>query len=185
MTLRGALSLAPLWLGACLPQPAVPHGEQSLGTFTFIGQALEDSCLSTRYAGSLTFSATLSYTKDDFYFGGPGGLLHGTIAGQTFSVTFGGTEQIDRLCQITREETLSATITGTTLSGNYLARVIPVAGTNCIAAVVGPARQFATLPCAVRYGITGTRTDSPDGGGDGGADGGAADGGTSRGDGGS
>jgi hypothetical protein len=162
-----------LWAAAaCHPNPGGPAGEQNLGDYAFVAVALEDTCLSTRFGGSMTFEANLSRTQEVLFFGGPGGTVRGVMSGQTFTVTFGGSEEIDRFCTVVREETLSGTLQGTTLTGSFLIRVIPVQGANCLAAVAGVNRQFATLPCFVRYQVSGQRTDSPDA-----ADGGSADGG--------
>jgi hypothetical protein len=178
-SLRAPLALALAATAACFPNQGGPKGEQNLGDFSFVAVALEDSCLSSRFGGSMTFQANLSRTKEILFFGGPGGTVRGAITGATFTVTFGGSEEIDRYCTVVREETLSGTLEGSTLTGTFLIRVIPVQGANCLAAVAGANRQFATLPCFVRYQVNAQRTDTPDAGPpDAGLpDGGAADGG--------
>jgi hypothetical protein len=169
-------ALAAIAVGACFPTDGT-RGEEHLGAFSFVATALEDTCLASRFGASLTFPATLSRTREILYFNGPGGTIRGTIAGKVFTVTFGGIEAIDRTCQVSRDETLSGQVETTSVSGSYLIRVIPVQGASCTIAVAS--RQFATLPCVVRYNVVGERTDAPDGGeADGGADGGASDGGT-------
>jgi hypothetical protein len=180
---RAALSLALASLTACVPGSTSTQGKDKVGDFTFLANATADTCLSSQLPSSLTFSASLSRTNNVLYFNGPGGTVQGSIVGQNFTVTFSGTSMVDALCSVTRDENLTATLSGSTLSGTYLIRMIPVQGANCIAAVAGANRQFATLPCSVQYNLVGERTDTPDGGTDGGAgDGGAAaDGGASDG----
>jgi hypothetical protein len=157
-----ALSLALAALTGCIPLGEQKKGEQDLGDFRFLATAVEDSCLSVRYGNSLTFPANLSRTQETFFFSGPGGVIAGTIVGKTFTVTFGGTETIDAACAVTRDETLSGTLETSSATGTYLIRILPVQGANCLAAVAS--RQFATLPCAVRYQVSAERTDTPDGG---------------------
>jgi hypothetical protein len=165
---RWALVLAIVAL-ACVPQNA-GLGEEKIGDFTFVATTVEDVCLSARYPASLTFAASLTRTKDVLFFTGPGGTVRGTLLGRTFTVTYGGPETVDRACTLAREETITGTLdeAGRSMTGSYIARVLPQQGSNCTGLVLGAGRQFATLPCAVRYQLIGQRTDNPDGGMDGG-----------------
>ena len=145
---------------------SVTKGTDFLGDYSFVGTATDDTCLSARYGGAIVFDASLSRTKGEFYFSGPGGSLKGVISGKNFTVTYNGSDTIDTLCTVTREETIAGVLDDTTrsLAGTYIARVLPQQGSNCIGAVYGNQRQFAQLPCAVRYQLTAERTDTPDGG---------------------
>lgn len=176
-----ALLAAVLASAACLPTNQKTAGEEHLGDFAFVANAVEDSCLSARFGSAITFPATLSRTQSIFFFSGNGGTVTGTIAGKTFSVSFVGAETLDRTCTVQREETFTGTLEADSVTGAYVTRVLPLPDANCAAAVFGPARQFAQLPCAVRYAVVGQRLDTPDGGaGDAGTPdgGGAEDGGT-------
>jgi len=190
-SLRAAALFAalPLALTACdflNPKASTKQGEEPLGKYAFLANAIEDSCLSALFTGAMSFEGTLSRTKNVFYFNGNGGSIEGTIAGKTFSVISGGTEQLDAYCSLMREETISGTFSadGLGIAGTYLIREIPVQGSNCINAVYGASRIFAQLPCVVRYTLTASQLEAPDAGVDGGtaaSDGGATiapDGGT-------
>lgn len=178
---RGALALLVVASAGCdwLNGAKAKTGDEVLGDFSFIASSTSDTCLSSLYGASLSFSASLSRTKEVLYFVGPGGNIQGSISGKSFTVTTGGVEMLSATCNIGRTETMNASLDdrGAAIAGTYVVRIIPQSGGNCIGAVA--AGLFAALPCEVRYTLSGTRTDTPDGGAvDGGTtDGGAVDGG--------
>src|SRR5689334_23301695 len=79
------------------PKKSTQQGTDPLGKWTFLANAQEDSCLSALFGGAISFEGTLSKTNTTFFFNGEGGTTQGTIAGKTFSVISGGTEQLDQL----------------------------------------------------------------------------------------